>query len=134
MKVDGSCHCGALAFSAEIDLATVRICHCTDCQVLSGAAYSVNVQVLPGTFAITRGKPKSYTRTADSGRKRNHGFCETCSTRIYSVSVGDEVRTYNLRVGTLAQRKQLKPVLQYWVCSSLPWVENLGGMEKLERQ
>src|SRR5580704_17934834 len=121
MKVDGVCHCGALAISAQIDLNTVRMCHCTDCQVLSGAAYTVNVQVLPGTFAITRGKPKTCTRTAESGRKRAHGFCETCSTRLYSASVGDDVTSYNLRVGTLAQRKQLKPVLQYWRCSSLPW-------------
>jgi hypothetical protein len=102
--------------------------------VLSGAAYSVNVHVLPGTFALTRGKPKTYTKTAESGRKRSHGFCEICSTRIYSVPADDEVTSYNLRVGTLAQRKQLKPMLQYWVCSSLPWVQNLGGMEKLERQ
>ena len=31
MKIDGSCHCGAIVYEADIDPAQVRICHCTDC-------------------------------------------------------------------------------------------------------
>ena len=44
MKVEGSCHCGQLSFEAEINPDDVRICHCTDCQVLSGSVYRVNVK------------------------------------------------------------------------------------------
>jgi hypothetical protein len=43
MKVEGQWHCGELSFEAEIDPETVRICHCTDCQTITGAAYRVNV-------------------------------------------------------------------------------------------
>ena len=41
MQVDGGCHCGAIAYRAEIDPARVAVCHCTDCQALSGSAYRV---------------------------------------------------------------------------------------------
>ena len=39
MKVDGGCHCGNITYRAEIDPDKVLICHCTDCQTLSGSAY-----------------------------------------------------------------------------------------------
>lgn len=39
MHIDGRYHCGAIAYEAEIDPATARICHCTDGQILSGSAF-----------------------------------------------------------------------------------------------
>jgi len=38
MKIDGHCHCGQITFEAEVDPNSVMICHCTDCQRLSGSA------------------------------------------------------------------------------------------------
>ena len=43
MKVEGKCHCGEITFEAEIDPEAARICHCTDCQILTGAAYRVKI-------------------------------------------------------------------------------------------
>src|SRR5690348_5559864 len=42
MKVTGRCHCGNISFEAEIDPAQVRVCHCTDCQHLTGTAFRSN--------------------------------------------------------------------------------------------
>ena len=36
MDVDGSCHCGQITFSAEVNPDQVIVCHCTDCQALWG--------------------------------------------------------------------------------------------------
>ena len=43
MKVDGHCHCGEITFEAEVDPDAVNICHCTDCQTLSGTAFASSV-------------------------------------------------------------------------------------------
>ena len=40
MKIDGRCHCGCITYEAEIDPDKVMICHCTDCQTLSGSRIS----------------------------------------------------------------------------------------------
>ena len=48
MKVTGRCHCGQISFEAEIDPAQVRICHCADCQTLTGTAFRTTVPSLPG--------------------------------------------------------------------------------------
>ena len=54
MKVTGACHCGCITYEAEVDPATVRICHCADCQKLTGAVYRAGIASLPGTFILGR--------------------------------------------------------------------------------
>jgi hypothetical protein len=64
MKVNGRCHCGQISFEAEVDPARVRICHCTDCQNLTGTAFRTTVPSLLGTFVLRSGTPKIYIKTA----------------------------------------------------------------------
>ena len=52
MKVDGACHCGHIRYEAEVDPAIVVICHCTDCQTLSGSAFRTVVPTLAGSFRL----------------------------------------------------------------------------------
>jgi hypothetical protein len=45
MKIDGRCHCGYITYEAEIDPEKVMICHCADCQTLSGFVASPTVGI-----------------------------------------------------------------------------------------
>ena len=45
MRIDGQCHCGFVTYEAEIDPEDVSICHCTDCQRLTGSPYRVTASV-----------------------------------------------------------------------------------------
>jgi hypothetical protein len=67
MKVTGGCHCGHITYEAEVDPATVKVCHCTDCQKLTGTAFRATVASLPETFRLMSGTPKIYIKTAESG-------------------------------------------------------------------
>ena len=128
MQVQGSCHCGAITFEAEIDPEKVRICHCTDCQQLSGTAFRVMVPCPEQQFHLTRGEPRIYIKTAESGRKRQQAFCDKCGSPLYATS--DEpagARSFGIRIGTLAQRRQLAPKRQFWFRSALPWLPVLPG-------
>ena len=49
MKVEGACHCGFISVEAEIDPKKVSICHCTDCQTISGSAFSAFPFRFPAT-------------------------------------------------------------------------------------
>jgi hypothetical protein len=134
MKVTGRCHCGQISFEAEIDPTQVRICHCTDCQTLTGTAFRTNVSSLPGTFVLRSGTPKIYIKTAESGNKRAHAFCPDCGTPIYSTAPGANPLSYGLRVGALDRRAELRPTRQGWCRSALPWSMDLTGVERFERQ
>ena len=127
MKVDGNCHCGRIAFEAEIDPDRVRICHCADCQTLSGAAFRVTAPTEEANFRLLAGEPKRYVKKAESGATRVQAFCEECGSPIYATSPAGDNRTFGIRVGVLRQRDQLIPKRQFWCRSRLAWLPDLPG-------
>ena len=133
MDVTGRCHCGAISYSAAVDPAKVGICHCTDCQTLTGSAYRVSVPAPAETFKLLSGQPKVYIKTAESGNKRAHAFCPSCGSPVYASAIAD-TPTYSLRVGALDQRASLPPRRQIWCKSALPWSENLEEVPGIPRQ
>src|SRR5262245_28005600 len=132
MKIEGGCHCGNIAYQAEVDPSTVGICHCTDCQTLTGSAYRANIPAPAATFLLLRVQPQIYIKTAESGAKRAHAFCGNCGTPIYAAAI-ENATTYSLRVGSIKQRQRLIPRRQIWCRSALPWSMDLTQIEKLER-
>jgi hypothetical protein len=133
MKIDGGCHCGNITFVAEIDPDQVTVCHCTDCQVQTGSAFRVVVRAPKDKFELRGGKPKTYIKTAESGTKRVQAFCPECGTPIYSTNVG-EPQVYGLRIGTIRQRGELRPVRQQWCRSALGWVMELREVPQVAKQ
>jgi hypothetical protein len=133
MRITGGCHCGAIRYEAEIDDPhQVSVCHCADCQILTGSPFRTSIQATPGTFRIIAGVPRVYTKIADSGRPREQAFCGDCGSPIYATSPGPEPRRYNVRVGTIAERRQLRPFRQIWTRSRLPWVDEIARSPEVD--
>jgi hypothetical protein len=126
MKIDGRCHCGAISYVADINPALVIICHCTDCQTISGGPYRANEPVKATNFAL-RGQPKIYTKTAESGQRMNLAFCGDCGAALFSHKAGDDGVIY-LHLGAVAQRAELVPKGQFWCRSALPWAQDINGI------
>jgi hypothetical protein len=59
MKIDGQCHCGRVSYRADIDPERVSICHCTDCQQLTGSPYRVTVLCARGQIEMTGADPQN---------------------------------------------------------------------------
>ena len=128
MHVQGGCHCGYITYEAEVDPDAVRICHCTNCQTLTGTAYRVSVPARKPGFKLLTGQPKMYVKTAESGSKRTQGFCPECGTPIYSTANVADPESFGLRVGTLRERAELRPKKQGWCRSALDWAMNLESV------
>jgi hypothetical protein len=133
VKVEGRCHCGEITYEAVVNAGGVSLCHCTDCQMLTGSAYRTTVPAAKESFVLRSGQPKLYVKTADSGAKRAHAFCPNCGSPVYSATVEDP-QSYSLRVGCLRQRAELLPVRQQWCQSALPWAMNLQAIPPVSRQ
>ena len=67
VKIDGRCHCGLITFEAEIDSEKVWLCHCTDCQTLSGSAFRTAAPTRKGAFTLLSGEVKTYVKIGSSG-------------------------------------------------------------------
>jgi hypothetical protein len=126
MHIDGSCHCGAISFTAEINPSRVMVCHCADCQVLSGAPFRAVVAAPMQTLAV-RGTTKSYVKVAQSGNRRAQVFCPGCATPLWATDP-DKPTTAIIRLGCVTQRAQLKPAAQIWQHSALPWLDELASV------
>jgi hypothetical protein len=133
MKIDGCCHCGAIRYEADIDPDDASICHCTDCQALTGSAFRVTVSTTYDRFRLTAGEPRIYGKTADSGAKRLQAFCSDCGSPIYATSAeapaDGSPRSLGLRVGTIRQRWTIQPARQIWRKSALDWVPPMPHLE-----
>jgi hypothetical protein len=135
MKVDGGCHCGAIRYAAEIEPEHVVICHCTDCQTLSGSAFRVVARTREGTFRLTAGAPRIYVKTGESGTRRQQSFCPDCGSPIYSTGVGEgQQKVHSIRVGTIRQRAELIPKAQVWHRSAQQWVGDIAPLPASEKQ
>jgi hypothetical protein len=128
MQVEGACHCGRIAYEADIDPDKVLICHCTDCQTISGGPYRVNVPVLTENLRLT-GEPKTYVKRGDSGGEVTTAFCGECGSALYSCK-GEAPAFLFLRVGAICQRAQLPPKGQGFCRSAMPWAMDITGIHR----
>ncbi len=128
MRIDGQCHCGLITYEAEIDPLAVSICHCTDCQRLTGSPYRVTVLCSGDQVRLTGSRPKIYARKGDNGCTRFQHFCPDCGSPLFTSGEGDEADDWGIRWGSVRQREQLKPVRQIWCRSAVPWINDLGGL------
>jgi hypothetical protein len=128
LKIEGRCHCGAIAYEAEVEPDTITVCHCRDCQRMSGSAFRAGVRAPAESFRILRGEPREYIKTAESGVQRRHAFCGNCGSPVYSCAI-ENPQVFTLRVGALDQPEELgKPDREIWTKRRLPWVLPLEGV------
>jgi hypothetical protein len=133
MQVHGSCHCGHIRYEAAVDPQRTTICHCTDCQKLTGTAYRVSVAADEGSLRLLAGQPSVYVKLGDSGARRAQAFCPNCGSPLYTYDA-DDPKIYGLRVGCIDERTALVPRKQKWCRSALAWTESLANMERRETE
>ena len=132
MQIEGACHCGLVSFTAEIDSNRVMVCHCTDCQVLSGAPYRA-IALAPMESLVLRGQTKSYVKVAQNGNLRSQVFCPECATPLFATSHENATHA-SIRIGCVKQRSELVPAAQIWQKSAQSWTADLHRIPGSQEQ
>ncbi|WP_284776990.1 GFA family protein [Agrobacterium sp. lyk4-40-TYG-31] len=133
MRITGQCQCGHVQFEAETDPGRVGICHCTDCQRLTGSPFRVTVMVERSALKITSHEPKVYRKTADNGRVRNQYFCGECGSPLFTSGEGDDAKMWGVRWGSINERDALVPKAQIWTRSAVDWLSNIDHLPAYEK-
>jgi hypothetical protein len=131
MHIDGACHCGLISFTAEIDPKGVTICHCADCQIMSGAPFRTVVEVPIGQFKLS-GEPRRYTMV-QKGRQWVQAFCPECGTPLFAADA-ESPTIVVVRLGCVVQRAQLRPSAQIFQHLALPWLSELPMIPDISQQ
>lgn len=132
IPLEGGCACGAVRYRIDAEPLATVVCHCTECQVQSGGAFSMTLVVPAEALGVVSGTPRSFMRTGESGNELECFFCPDCGARLYNDNHGAP-GTLNVKPGTLDDRSWLKPVMHVWVSSKQPWVEVPDGVRCFDR-
>ena len=132
MKIDGACHCGNITYTAEIDPENVGICHCTDCQTLSGSAFRTSVRADKEGFHLEGRQPKIYVKSRRKRRQTRPGILP----RVWDVDLlrGAERSAsvqHPRRHGAPGSRAEAES--QGWCRSARDWVTDLGSIERFAK-
>jgi hypothetical protein len=133
----GGCHCGALRYEITEAPALVYTCHCTDCQRLTGSAFSMAFLAAAETFFLTGAAPRPFRHRADSGHTVARWTCPACGTWVSSGPEPASARQGELicvRAGTLDDTSWLHPTMHFWTRSAQPWVKLPEGGRRFETQ
>lgn len=95
-------------------------CHCTDCQLSSGAPFASGIVVKTADLEIT-GTPKIYGVRASSGNLANRSFCADCGTPLFTQSEAYSQVT-SIRFPSLDDISGFKPTLDIYTASAQDWV------------
>jgi hypothetical protein len=110
----------------------LALCHCRNCQYISGGE-PVAVAVAPaGSFKVTRGQLKAYWAVADSGRRVDRNFCPECGTHLANrLNAGSPFVA--VPVATLDEALPLEPQMEVWAASARSWAHHPPGVASFEK-
>ncbi len=127
----GRCLCGAVAYKLDTEPQMLALCHCRDCQYVSGGEAAAVAVAAEGSFALTRGELKVVWVTSASGNTIDREFCPECGTHIVSRRHGGPFLA--VKVGTLDEPLTLVPQMEIWTATALPWAHRPGGVVSFEK-
>lgn len=83
-KISGGCLCGKARFETTSEPVMQVLCHCTDCQTVSGSAFYTAYIVPLESVTLTQGTLAGFAVKSDRGRNNLRRFCPDCGTRLWA--------------------------------------------------
>lgn len=129
---EGGCECGAVRYRLLEDPLELHVCHCTDCQRLSGSAFVLSMPVRRQAIELLKGDPPPLEFDTPQGTRRCDRRCASCGSRLWSEPPRlPDLLT--LRPGSLDDKSWLQPVAHIWTRSAQPWVVIPEGVLRYEK-
>lgn len=130
---EGGCACGAVRYRLLEDPLGLHVCHCTDCQTVTGSAFVMCMPVHSRSLELLKGDPKAVSFESPDGLAKCNRRCPDCGCIVWSEIDGlPEILA--LQPGTLDVTSWLEPVAHIWTSSAQPWVEIPTDVLAYEKQ
>ena len=123
--ISGRCLCGEVRFETTNEPVLQLLCHCKDCQTVSGAAAYAAYVVPIDTLKVVQGETAHFSVNADSGRTNSRHFCPTCGSRVWAIL--EEMGVASVNGLALDDRSHFKPAGNHLPDSAPNWCQ-LGDL------
>ncbi|PKS08027.1 hypothetical protein jhhlp_006639 [Lomentospora prolificans] len=135
-STSGSCLCKKITYIYTGEpTSKMTICHCCECQKLTGSAFTYDFLVPRENFKWTSGSPKSNSFIQESGIRVDYRFCPDCGTVLFKKSDEDDFKTFYLVQGGTIDGTDVKtkPDVELWTTRKLEWIEAIEGAEQAKQ-
>ena len=131
INLNGGCYCGNVKYEVTGDILKTGVCHCIDCQHLSGGS-SWPFVVVPSCELNIMGDFKEYSRIGASGKKVHAGFCPTCGSTLFGrPEIWPHIRT--ISASSLNDKSGFSPEMHVWVQDAPEWITFTPNLPKFKR-
>ena len=124
--------CGKCSYRIVGDPIVVAICHCMDCQRLSGAGHSTGAMYAESGIQLC-GEPVSYAIQSDAGNTVTRLFCGSCGSPLFGKNSGMP-GFMTVSLGTLDASDDLIPQVEIFMRSQRAWDIPNPAMESFDVQ
>ncbi len=118
-SLTGGCACGAIQYECQAIPEFTLICHCRQCQRITGTGHAVQFAVNVESTVI-QGSVKFYELSADDGNTVSSGFCSHCGSPVFKKSSGYQQYLF-FHAATLDDPSSYKPQMVVHSTSRQPW-------------
>ena len=87
--INGSCLCGKITFTCDDTFKAFHLCHCQQCQKISGSAHVSNLFTEKENIVWLSGSD-AITRYDIPGRTISNVFCSACGSPVPYISTSGE--------------------------------------------
>ncbi|VUC30535.1 unnamed protein product [Clonostachys rosea] len=131
----GECICNRVKFTFTGEPKQAAVCHCFQCQKLSGSAFTYNLLVPREDFKWTSGLPKTGSFVQESGIIVEYSFCPECGTTMAKQTDKEEFKPFCLvQAGTVdGNETKRKPDAEFWVSRKADWVQPIQGVPQMAK-
>ncbi|PPQ85266.1 hypothetical protein CVT25_010039 [Psilocybe cyanescens] len=130
----GSCLCKKVKFTIQGEPMHLTICHCRNCKVASGSAFTSNATFLRTQVTMTQGQD-SVVEYADSdtwsGNTLTRSFCSTCGSKLF---IKPQMRPTAILVhpGLIEETVTWVPKMERNDEYKWPWVKEITTLDAKE--
>ncbi len=108
---EGGCACGAVRYRLLEDPLELHVCHCTNCQTVTGSAFLMCMPVHTRSLELVKGDPKAVSFKSRDGLAKRNRRCPDCGSILWG-EIDDRAELLALQAGTLDVTSWLEPIAQ----------------------
>lgn len=116
----GGCLCGAVQFSVKSRFKAFYLCHCKQCQQLTGSAFASNILTEPDNIEWLSGEDK-ITNYKHPSRDFSKSFCKECGSAVPFVN--KTKTSLIVPAGSLNKFPGIQPQANIFVSEEACWLE-----------
>lgn len=126
-KIGGSCLCGSVTFEVEDDFSMFYLCHCSQCQQISGSSYASNIFTQPENIRWITGE-SSMSRYDHPSRDFTKLFCSSCGSGLPFVTKSGKYLV--VPSGSLSRQPTIKPQANLFWPERAVWYDHASGVRQ----